>query len=111
METILRSTLAAAAVLALTAAAFMPGSALAASRITVEPVGTVFVLETAGGPLNLVAQPGGDGDHKTVIDCGPGSGAPFLPCEEVQRLCALLGGEYETGSCTTPTWPPPASRD
>ena len=111
--TILRSTAALAATLALAATAFFPGQASAATEVetfqaSASDYETIkhrfnysenFVLETD------------DPYERADIDCGPGSGAPFLPCEDVKAFCAAIGGEYEPGSCTLPDWPPPPSRD
>jgi hypothetical protein len=102
MFTMLRSTAALGASLALAATALMPQVASAAQTMSVNHglyASESFVLETSGHDL------------KNVIHCGPGSPAPFTPCEDIKRFCALLGGDYEPGSCTTPDFPPPPSRD
>jgi hypothetical protein len=109
MENILRSTLAAGAILAMTAAAFMPGSALATTRS--DTTETTFIVKTISGQLTLVAQPSDDDSSKMVIQCGPGSSSPFTPCDIVKTVCANLGGSYEPGACTTPDWPPPPRPD
>jgi hypothetical protein len=68
MENILRSTLAAGAILAMTAAAFMPGSALATTRS--DTTETTFVVKTISGPLTLVAQPSDDDSSKMFTSAG-----------------------------------------
>ena len=102
MISIFRSTGALAATLALTATALMPGAASALeARTTMHGYNASesFALETSGHDL------------KNTINCGPGSSAPFTPCEDIKRFCALMGGDYEPGSCTIPDFPPPPSRD
>ena len=101
MESIVRSTIAAGAMLAISLSAFFPGAASAATRSTSDD--TVAFA----GATSFVAQPD-DGMQKMVVHCGPGSPAPFNPCDEVKRFCALLGGDYEPGACHTPTVPPPS---
>ncbi len=102
MISMFRSTAALAATLALSATALMPG---AASAFEARSTGVglnhseSFALETSGHEL------------KNSISCGPGSSAPFTPCDSVKSLCVALGGDYEPGSCTVPDWPPPPSRD
>jgi hypothetical protein len=122
MESILRSTAALAATLALSAMAFMP-SAVSAFEARSTGVGLnhseSFALETSGHDFE--ARSTGVGlnysesfaletsghELKNSIGCGPGSSSPFTPCEDVKRFCALMGGDYEPGSCTLPDWPPP----
>ena len=101
MISILRSTAVLGATLALAATALMPGqaSALEARSYMRYNASESFALETSGHDL------------KQSIDCGPGSSAPFTPCDLVKSLCAALGGDYEPGSCSVPDWPPPPSRD
>jgi len=102
MITILRSTAVLGATLALAATAFVPHAASALeSRPTYHGLNASqsFVLETSGHDL------------KNSIDCGPGSSAPFTPCDLVKSFCVAMGGDYEPGSCTLPDWPPPPSRD
>lgn len=101
MISILRSTAVLGATLALGATAFIPHAASALeSRATYHGYNASesFVLETSGHEFN------------GTIHCGPGSSAPFSPCDEVKRFCVILGGDYEPGTCNVPGVPPP-SRD
>ena len=102
MITALRSTAVFGATLALAATAFVPkhASALEARQV----YHGIYASES----FALVTS---DHDLKQSIDCGPGSSAPFTPCDLVKSFCIALGGDYEPGSCTLPDWPPPPSRD
>jgi hypothetical protein len=58
--------------------------------------------------------------HTTWWNCGPHSSSPFLPCDTLQRFCALTGGNFDvhdrplpspdpeepSGTCEIPEWPP-----
>ena len=109
MESILRSTIAAGAILAIAASALMPGHAWATERS--DGSSQAFVAQTSMvGATDFVA-PGGGGTAQIHIGCGPGSTAPFTPCDLVKRICALLGGDFGEGGCTTADWPPPPKPD